>query len=182
MTAPHILALALKLPEFEGSIGWMYRDTVGKVTVADGLMLPDVSSAIALPFQFAGAIAEPGDIRADYLRVAQMAPGHVAGFYHCATSPTLSRDAMENLAIAKLTEFDAGLRKMLPSFDGYPECAKAALLDIAYNCGIAGFARFPHMIAAVEAGHWTLAAQESHRPQVNADRNAWTAAQLQLAA
>lgn len=182
MPAPHILALALKLPEFEGSIPWMYADTVGKVTVADGLMLPDVSSAIALPFQFSGAIAEPGDVRADFLRVSSMPAGHVAGFYHCATSPTLSREAMQNLAIAKLTEFDAGLRKMLPSFDSYPEGPKAGLLDIAYNTGLAGLAKFHHMLAAVEAGSWSAAAADCHRPQVNADRNNWCAAQFASAA
>ena len=36
-----------KLKEFEGCVPWMYRDTVGKVTVGVGLMLPDVEAAQA---------------------------------------------------------------------------------------------------------------------------------------
>ena len=43
-----------KLKEFEGCVPWMYRDTVGKVTVGVGLMLPDINAAQALPF-LAGA-------------------------------------------------------------------------------------------------------------------------------
>jgi GH24 family phage-related lysozyme (muramidase) len=38
------------LKQFEGCVPWMYRDTVGKVTVGVGLMLPDVRAAQALPF------------------------------------------------------------------------------------------------------------------------------------
>jgi len=32
-----------KLKEFEGCVPWMYRDTVGKITVGVGLMLPDAT-------------------------------------------------------------------------------------------------------------------------------------------
>lgn len=171
---PYISTLAAILPKFEGSVSWMYADTVGKVTVGDGFLIPDVSSAIALPFQFNGAIAEPGDVRSDWLRVSKMAPGHPAGYYHCDTSPTLPREAMASLLVTKLQEFDAYLCHQFPELESYPESSKAALLDICYNVGPGGLAKFHHMIADVLAGNWKGAAADCHRPQIADERNNWT--------
>jgi len=47
------------LKEFEGCVPWMYRDTVGKVTVGVGLMLPDAKTAQALPFLAGSEPATP---------------------------------------------------------------------------------------------------------------------------
>jgi len=41
-----------QLKTFEGCVPWMYRDTVGRVTVGVGLMLPDAAAACALPIAF----------------------------------------------------------------------------------------------------------------------------------
>ena len=39
-----------RLTQFEGSVPWMYLDTVGKVTVGVGSMLPDARAAGTLRF------------------------------------------------------------------------------------------------------------------------------------
>lgn len=182
MPAPHILALLAKLPEFEGSIPWMYLDTVGKVTVAVGLMLPDVTSAVALPFQFSGATAEPGDVRADFLRVSKMAPAKVPGFYHCETSVTLDRDYMQSLTLATLERFNGYLAQVFPDLDALSEVVKPALLDMIYNLGPANFRAYHQLIAAVEARNWTAAAANCHRRGPGPARNEWTAQQFLEAA
>ena len=160
----------------------MYLDSVGKVTVATGLMLADVAAAMALPFQFAGQVADAGDVRADYLRVEKMPPNKVAGFYHSDTSPTLSQAAMQQITSDLLLQFDSYLRRDFPMLDQYPDSAKSALLDMTYNLGPTGVMKFKRMIAAIEAGDWTVAANESNRPQLNADRNLWTKQQFLEAA
>ena len=59
-----------QLKSFEGCVSWMYRDTVGRVTVGVGLMLPDAATACALPFQTAvGAAATSEQIAAEFARV-----------------------------------------------------------------------------------------------------------------
>jgi len=47
----------------------MYRDTVGKVTVGVGLMLPDAKAAEALPFIVGTRPATPQEIAAEFTRV-----------------------------------------------------------------------------------------------------------------
>lgn len=175
---PYVLTLLDKLPEFEGAIAWMYLDSVGKVTVAEGLMVPDVSSALALPFQFAGAIAEPGDIRADFLRVEKMKPCMAPGFYHCATSVTLTHDYMRVLALRTLVRFDGFLRSEFPSLDSYPDVVKPAMLDMIYNLGPGRLQSFHQWRDAVLTKNWAQAAATCHRRQISADRNAWAAAQF----
>ena len=52
----------------------MYRDTVGRVTVGVGLMLPSAATACALPFQTAeGAAATAEQVAAEFARVDAMA-------------------------------------------------------------------------------------------------------------
>ena len=66
----------------------MYLDSVGKVTVGVGLMLPNVAAACALGFTAAGAAASAEQIAAEYARVAALAPDKVPAFYRAETSPT----------------------------------------------------------------------------------------------
>jgi hypothetical protein len=40
-----------------------------------------------------------------------------------------------------------GLRKIFHTFDGYPNLAKQARVDMAYNLGIAGLKKFKKLIA-----------------------------------
>ena len=70
-----------KLEFFEGSIPWMYRDTVGKVTVGVGVMLPDAPAATALPFKIAGHPASATEIAAEFARVDAIPMGREANFY-----------------------------------------------------------------------------------------------------
>lgn len=175
---PYVLVLLDKLPEFEGAIPWMYNDTVGNVTVAEGLLIPDVPSALALPFQFSGAIAEPGDIRADFLRVQKMKPGMAPGFYHCPTSVVLTHDYMRELALRTLIRFDGFLRSEFPSLDSYPDVVKPAMLDLIYNLGPGRLQTFHQWRDAVLTQNWARAAATCHRRGIQESRNTWAAAQF----
>ena len=88
-----------KLKEFEGCVPWMYRDTVGKVTVGVGLMLPDVKAAQALPFVKGLALATPQEIAAEYARVDALLLGRASAFYKTPTSLELTQQTID----AKLT-------------------------------------------------------------------------------
>jgi hypothetical protein len=54
-----------------------------------------------------------------------------------------------------------------------------ALLDMIYNLGPAGlFKGFPHLVAAIQTGAWTQAAQHCMRRGPGEARNAWTREQF----
>jgi len=164
-----------KLEEFEGSIPWMYLDTVGKVTVGVGLMLPDAAAAQKLVFVVGERAATEDEVAAEFARVEAMAMGRPAQFYHHMGGPELPQAEIDSLLRTVLLGFDGELHAKLAGYDGFPDGVKLALLDMAYNLGPEGLLRsYPRMIAAVEAGNWAQAAANSFRHGPGAARNQWT--------
>ena len=168
-----------KLKEFEGSVEWMYLDTVGKVTVGVGLILPNAVAAQALSFLRGDGPATQEEIAAEYARVSALAKGRAAKFYAKPTGLQLSDEVIEQKLRDALTGFESYLRKHIGGYDGLPDAAKIALLDMVYNLGPGKlFAEYPRLIAAIEAGDWKTAAQHSQRRGPGSARNEWTRQQF----
>jgi GH24 family phage-related lysozyme (muramidase) len=171
-----------KLEQFEGCIPWMYRDTVGKVTVAVGLMLPDAAAAEKLPFQIDSRPATPAEIAAEFARVDALPMGRPAQFYrqpHAEAALELAKPEIDTLLRTVVLGFEQDLRTRLTGYDSYPDAVKMALLDMVYNLGPAKlFGEFPRLIKAVEAGAWAQAADCCSRRGPSAARNAWTRMQF----
>ncbi len=157
----------------------MYRDTVGKVTVGVGLMLPDVKAAQALPFILGPRAASPEEIATEYARVDAMAMGHASAFYKTPASLELTQQTIDAKLISVLQGFEADLRAEFPHYDTLPDGVKMALLDMIYNLGPAGlFKGFPHLVAAVQTGAWAQAAEHCTRRGPGPGRNEWTQKQF----
>lgn len=163
------------LIRFEGKIPWMYLDTRGLVTVGIGNMLPSFEDAILLPFYLDDEPATRGQIAVAYHEVATMERGHLPEHYKLKPSVELTDGAIIELAAKRLqTEFVPGIKRTFNRFDKYPAPAQAALVDMAYNLGVSGLAKFQALAAACELGHWRTAAAECHRSTTRPDRNDWT--------
>jgi GH24 family phage-related lysozyme (muramidase) len=172
-----------KLKEFEGCVPWMYRDTVGKVTVGVGLMLPNTEAAEALPFFLGANAATAAQIAVEFVRVDAMSSGHPASFYKTPSSLELPQQTIDAKLSAVLQNFEGDLRTQLPHYDALPSNVKMALLDMIYNLGPTGlFKGFPHLIAAVKTGTWKQAAASCMRHGPAPERNAWTREQFLSAA
>jgi GH24 family phage-related lysozyme (muramidase) len=168
-----------KLKEFEGCVPWMYRDTVGKVTVGVGLMLPDSKAAEALPFVVGTRAATREEIAAEYARVDAMAMGRASAFYKTPTSLVLTQQTIDAKLNSVLAGFEADLRGHFPHYDTLPDGVKIALLDMIYNLGPAGlFKGFPHLVAAIQTGAWAHAAEHCIRRGPGPARNDWTRQQF----
>lgn len=168
-----------KVKEFEGCVGWMYRDTVGRVTVGVGLMLPDARAAAGLPFLLAARAATGAEIAAEFGRVSGMPEGRPASFYRQGGGMELAQAAIDGSLRVALGAVEARLRAGMAGYDGFPDGVKMALLDMGYNLGAAGLlGGYPRMIAAVEQGAWAEAAAECLRQGPSAARNAWTREQF----
>jgi GH24 family phage-related lysozyme (muramidase) len=168
-----------KLKQFEGCVPWMYRDTVGKVTVGVGLMLPNAEAAQALPFITGAHAATPQEIAADFARVHAMITGRPATFYKIPGSLELTQQTIDAKLSAVLQQFETRLCAQIPHYDALPDTVKMALLDMIYNLGPVGlFKGFPHLITAIEAGAWTQAAANCLRHGPSPERNAWTREQF----
>jgi len=157
----------------------MYRDTVGKVTVGVGLMLPNAPAAQALPFVLSSCPATPEEIAAEYTRVDAMPMGRASAFYKTPTSLELTQQTIDAKLTSVLKGFEADLRTEFPHYDTLPDPIKMALLDMIYNLGPAGlFKGFPHLVAAVQAGAWAQAAEHCTRRGPGPARNNWTREQF----
>jgi GH24 family phage-related lysozyme (muramidase) len=153
----------------------MYRDTVGKVTVGVGLMLPDIKAAQALPFLAGPNPATPEQIAAEFVRVDASPLGHASAFYKTPNSLQLTQQTIDSKLLSILQGFEADLRTEFPHYDTIPDPVKLALLDMIYNLGPAGlFQGFPHLVAAVQTGAWAQAAEHCMRRGPSAARNNWT--------
>jgi GH24 family phage-related lysozyme (muramidase) len=157
----------------------MYRDTVGKVTVGVGLMLPDAKAAQALPFVVGARAATPEEIATEYARVDAMTMGRPSAFYKTPTSLVLTQRTIDAKLSSVLAGFEADLRRQFPHYDVLPDGVKMALLDMIYNLGPAGlFKGFPHLVVAIETGAWAQAAEHCIRLGPSAARNDWTREQF----
>ena len=166
-----------QLVKFEGCVPWMYLDTVGKVTVGVGLMLPDPVSAQALPFQSGGQPATPDQIATEFHRVSTLPKSKLPNFYRASTSLELPPQTITDQLRIVLTGFEQKLREALKGYDAFPDGVKQALLDMAYNLGPAGLLKeYPHFLAAIESGNWTAAAAGCTRRGPAPARNEWTRA------
>ncbi len=169
--------LLVKLESFEGSIPWMYRDTVGRVTVGVGVMLPNAAAAIALPFLVGGKPAGETTIAAEFTRVNALPMGRAAHFYQKDDGIELAQGEIDSLLQRVVLRCETQLRTQIAGYDGFPDQAKMALLDMAYNLGSEGLLKnFPRLIQAAQAGDWKQAAAQSFRHGPGASRNQWTQA------
>lgn len=169
---------------FEGRVHWMYLDTVGVVTVGVGQALPTATSALAYPFQRPNAeFASREEILAEYESVKAMPRGKVAKAYRRSTSLLLADDAIDkilrnSIQVGVIDE----LRILFASFDSFPDPAKLALIDMAFNLGITKLRRgYPNFCGLVKQQLWQAASSRCHRIGPSDERNAWTANQLLLA-
>jgi GH24 family phage-related lysozyme (muramidase) len=168
-----------KLKEFEGCVPWMYRDTVGNITVGVGLMLPNPEAAVALPFLAGARPATPHEIAAEFARVDAMPTGRPAAFYKIPSSLELAQQTIDARLSVILQQFEATLRARIPHYDALPDTVKMALLDMIYNLGPAGlFKGFPHLVTAVDNSAWAQAAANCMRHGPGPERNAWTREQF----
>jgi GH24 family phage-related lysozyme (muramidase) len=176
-----IQGLMQVLPRFEGNVSHMYLDTAGLVTVGIGHMIPNLQWAQEIPFvaRATCAPASAAQIAADFQAVAAALKGQAMPTYQHITALNL----VDGWAIAEAAgrlrqEYLPALKAQYPDYDGYPPSAQEALLDMIYNLGAGGLAKFGRLKAAVVAGQWQVAARDCHRMGIQQARNDWAVAQF----
>jgi GH24 family phage-related lysozyme (muramidase) len=174
------------LAQWEGRTAYLYLDGAGHVTVGVGCLLRTVEAAQALPFVNVGwlRLATREEIAADFARVLAMPAGKLAHEYRAvppAHQIELKPDDVTALGVARLRRAVSGLRDAFVGFDLYPQPAQAALIDLAWNLGMAGLRKFRLLAEACRAGDWERASRECLVSTSRYARNAWRTQQFLLA-
>ncbi|WP_299148061.1 hypothetical protein [uncultured Tateyamaria sp.] len=167
--------LKKKLVLYEGKIPHMYLDSVGKVTVGVGHMLPNLAAAQKLSFVNAkNAAASAADIKTDWDAVVAKGKGFKASAYKHDKSLTLPSSKIEAQMSAHIKSFRTELKKIFPDFASYSEDVRLALFDMIFNLGMTNLRKkFPTFVKAVKDKDWTKAASECKRKGISGTRNAF---------
>lgn len=74
---------------------------------------------------------------------------------------SFSDDEIDLMLDNDITRAERGLRTMLPWFGGLDEVRQAGLIDMAFNLGVDGVAKFRKMLDHLKFGEWLMAANEA---------------------
>jgi GH24 family phage-related lysozyme (muramidase) len=162
------------LIENEGSIEHMYLDTVGKVTVGVGHMIPGELEAQRINFVVRGTMrpATTLQISSEFGTVGRQRPAMTAASYRQFTTLDMTPDAIDSLLDSDIAIMEAGVRANFFNYDSYPAPAKDALLDMAFNLGVHGLvAHFPHLKAGADSQNWRICAAQCRRNGISDTRN-----------
>ncbi|NKB35376.1 MAG: hypothetical protein GKR91_19935 [Pseudomonadales bacterium] len=162
------------IKEGEGCVSHMYLDTVGKVTVGVGNMLKKPSSAASLPFivEASGEKAPEEAIEEEFEQVSSQESARPAKYYKQFTQLVLSDYEINQLLDMRLDKFEIKLKSDFPKYDDYPEDARLALIDMAYDLGNKGLVKkFPTFTNAARKADWLTCANECKRKQIQDSRN-----------
>jgi lysozyme len=85
--------------------------------------------------------------------------GHQTIGYGFNIDAGISRTAAAALLRAQAQELDSALNAYA-WYSGLDAVRQSVCLDIAFNAGLGGLLKFPHMIAALENKDWQTAAEE----------------------
>lgn len=170
----------------EALILHLYLDSVNKVTVGVGNMLPTLAAAQALAFvkrKAPGGAATADEIKADWDAVNEHAGKNLAArSYAKYTALNLPADVCWAMLKTRIDhEYIPGLKRAYKDWDQYPLPAKRALLDMAYNLGLKGLSKFKTMNGHVDKLAWDKAADACERKGIPKERNSWTRARFQEA-
>ena len=158
----------------EGCVTHMYLDTVGKVTVGVGNMLPNSDTATELPFiiRESGEVASDSQIISDFESVSNQEKAKLASGYKKFTKLDLPDNAIDELLNKRIDSFESGLRRDFSEYDNYPDEVRLGLMDMAFNLGNSGLVnKFPAFTRAVREHDWEGCANECHRNGIADLRN-----------
>lgn len=150
---------------FEGIVPHLYLDTRGNVTCGVGFLVSDEATLVRLPWW-----PSIPDAIADYHHVCTAEKGHAASFYKPMCKARLTEFDMRRLFDLHVTAFR---KQMDPTWRlrQWPECVQIALVDMAFNLGVGGLAKFHKLQVAVFARQWAAASAECHRNGIGDARN-----------
>ncbi len=172
--APDARALCSEILKWDGYRRDMSVDARGNVITGVGHFLANARAALALPWKHraTGLPATGHEIWAAFEQVRAQAAGHGAPAHQRASDLVLPAGFAIDLAIRRLErELLPGLRRLCPGFDAYPLPAQRALVDMAYNLGVARLSKFSNLIAACVQRDFRKAARYCHRWTSRAGRN-----------
>jgi GH24 family phage-related lysozyme (muramidase) len=175
-----------KLEEYEGKLNHLYLDSLGKVTVGIGHLIPNRSAIGPIPmFKTKNGVATQAasaqEKMDEYDKIAKLSKGYKASWYGKHTTLVMKEADIKNLLEKHIASFYKELTTIYQKTKGYPDDfdtlpknVQIGLFDMIFNLGASKIVNvFQGFDTAVKAGDWAKAAQECNRPQLSSARNTY---------
>lgn len=172
--------------KYEKKINHFYLDSLGKVTVGIGHLIPNKQLVSMVTMykvvnKLPGQMATSQDKQKEYDTIAKQKIGYKAEWYAKHTTLTMKDADCTALLNKHVASFYKELTNLYKKSNGYPDDfdkldknIQMALFDMIFNLGANRVvAKFPLFDKALKAGDWKKAATESNRPQLDPLRNTY---------
>lgn len=170
--------------KFEKKINHFYLDSVGKVTVGVGHLIPNKMAVGTVTMykvvnKLPGIIATAQEKQKEYDTILKQKRGYKAEWYAKYTTLAMKDSDSTALLNRHIDTFYKELTTIYKKAKGYPDDfdnmdknIQAALFDMIFNLGAKKITtKFPTFNKALKSGDWIKAATESNRPQISPQRN-----------
>ncbi|WP_043315919.1 hypothetical protein [Microbulbifer sp. HZ11] len=178
--------VAKKLEEYEGRYNHLYLDTVGKVTVGIGHLIPDRHAITTIPMYntqngIATTPATTAEKQQEFDHISKQKRNFRAKWYkqYCKlimkdSDIEIQRDRHISSFYIELSTLYSTANGYAKNFDSFPDKVQLALFDMIFNIGATKLKKqFIKFNKAIQNENWLAASTESHRPQVSPSRNAY---------
>jgi GH24 family phage-related lysozyme (muramidase) len=145
---------------FEGVCAWPYLDVKGLATVAVGLLIDPVETALGLPWVIGEYAAIESEVRQQWAALKAQPAARLASYYLPFTTIRLTPAGIQQVTLAKAAEMEIILRTYFPGYDNAPADAQLGLLSMAWALGPAFSPRWPMFTAAFRKGDWATCADQ----------------------
>ena len=173
---------------FEKRINHFYLDSVGKVTVGVGHMLPNRAAVSSITMykvknKLPGTLATLVEKQIEFDTILKQKKNYKAEWYKKHTTLVMKDADITALLNKHVDSFYKKLKGYPDDFDKLDRNVQAALFDMIFNLGVNQIInKFKKFDAAIKSGDWKKAAAESNRPQLDPKRNTYVKTKLNTAA
>ncbi len=167
--------------KFEEDINHFYLDTKGIITIGRGCQVFNPRT-LNMIHKTDLRTASPDEIQQEFTGIQTLEPGHYAVYYDRYCKLVMTDQELQRLFNYRLQMTFRELAAKLGDFTAqYPPAAILALIDMAFNMGVARlFFKFPNFIAAFRKMDWAACAKECEREGHGMEeRNKWTRTQFE---
>lgn len=189
------LEVVKNIIKFEKEINHFYLDSVGKVTVGVGHLIPNKLAVSAVTMhklvnKMPGALATLQEKQKEFDVISKQKRGYKAEWYGKHATLVMKSADSKALLNKHVDSFYKELTSIYTKAKGYPDDfdkldknVQAALFDMIFNLGAKKITTlFPNFDKALKASDWKKAGVESNRPQLNPARNAYVKGKFNAAA
>lgn len=159
---------------YEGEVHHLYLDSHGRPTIGVNFHFHNRNDFAKLELRELRSkrSASRETKLQEYDKISKLPAGYVANFYSSFCTLYIPHTEIQRVLALTLNRLRHELAQHYTDYDNMPQSAQLAILDLAYQLGLAALpSQFPELDQAIAKEQWHKASQLCARKQVSQARN-----------